>query len=67
MNKEEKQRYWEKHGYDHCIGDCKNFGVRFCEAELKRMLELTGGNITNSYKGYKMALEDILKKRGELK
>ena len=41
MSKEEKKRYWEEHGYNHCISDCKNFGVRFCEAEVKRMLELT--------------------------
>lgn len=54
---------WVEHGYSHCVRDYENFGVKFCEAELKRMLELTGGNITDSYKGYKMALEEILNKR----
>ena len=54
---------WEKHGYDHCVSDYENFGIKFCEAELIRMLKLTNGTITNSYKGYKMGLEDIQDKR----
>lgn len=54
---------WEKHGYDRCIYDYENFGIKFCTNELERMLELTNGTETNSYKGYKMALEDIRDKK----
>ena len=32
---------WEKHGYDHCVSDYENFGIKFCTNELERMLELT--------------------------
>lgn len=54
---------YEKQGYEHCTYDYKNFGIKFCMDELKRMLELTNGVETSSYKGYKMALDDMHDKK----
>lgn len=53
---------YEKKGYEHCINDYENFGIKFCKDELERMFKLTDGT-TSSYKGYKQALEDLLNKR----
>lgn len=49
---------YERQGYANCILDYIENGIDFCADELLRIHDLSG-EISFTYKGYRLALNDI--------
>lgn len=53
---------YERQGYVDCILDYKEHGLRYCREQELYLFKLNSNQESYTYKGYHLALEDLLDK-----